>query len=116
MQRTEEQTALIKKTMQYIKDHPNEHQQRYMAQKTESGTKFCFAGTAMVLSGYEPEWTPRGFLHCWKDPEGKVVNHSLLRAKDLLGLTSGQAEILFSDYATLEDVHYEVKALLGEPV
>lgn len=48
---------LLRKTLEHIEAHPNEWSQRVWGQRIVGcGTTYCFAGTAAVLSGYEPAW------------------------------------------------------------
>lgn len=44
-----ESTALLRRTLEYIEAHPEEHDQRHWAQRTACGTTMCIAGTAVML-------------------------------------------------------------------
>lgn len=42
---------LLRRTLDYIKTHPNEWDQDRWVTKTDCGTSYCFAGWALALSG-----------------------------------------------------------------
>lgn len=72
---------LLQQTMQYINDHPWQHDQNVFAIENECGTAACFAGWGAMLSG----WTVR------------QIHASVMWAVGarLFGLTQLEAERLF---------------------
>ncbi len=82
---------LLRKTMEHITDHPEEHDQ----EKWLCGSFACFAGRAAVLAGATDlgDGRVRGILG--DRIEDKHVSDY---AQRLLGLTDGEAARLFSAY------------------
>jgi hypothetical protein len=113
----EKNIPLIRKTWEYITEHPEEHNQKDWARQTTCGTTYCFAGTALVLSNYDfdfGEAKPDRFdfgeanpvhrsAYVVKSPEGKLVSIGG-SAEQELGLTYEEANKLFLDCHTLADV------------
>lgn len=117
---------LLLKTLQYIKDHPEEHDQNRWFKRTPCGTTACVAGTAAILSGYRPYgWIPR------YDDEGVVsveltgyvvevgAEHPSAEniyveplAQDLLGLTAVQVDRLF--FCDDDDVERIINEIIAE--
>lgn len=90
-------------------------------------TTFCFAGWTSVLAGDEllfdppcrcPECRRLGYESTTdrvRSSETGRVRELCLRAQDLLGLTPGQADRLFSGkYSTLEELETRVRSLAGD--
>ena len=102
MERNDE---LIDKVMAYICEHPEEWDQREWYSQGVCGTTACFAGHAMLLSGYsiiaEPvrcrlpgaclEHVENRFVR----PDGTLVSFNDLEAATLLGLSQSTAERIF---------------------
>lgn len=121
----------LEQVLDYIKTHPGKHDQANWAVKGACGTTLCFAGTAVMLAGYEMYWAGRGILS-WdcgstslcKVPEGHPL--SVRMPKDLdaarplvagipsvaqreLELTDDEREALFIDAANLDHLEAMVK-------
>lgn len=50
---------LLRKTLEYISDHPEEHNQSCWAERglnTPCGTAFCAAGHAVQFAGHQIDW------------------------------------------------------------
>lgn len=87
---------LIERVMEYILDHPRQHQQG--AWISECGTAACFAGWTCLLSGFEQLRNSAGHLYDSlivddSDPDGWAEIPR--KAEELLGLTEDEAGILF---------------------
>ncbi len=85
MERNDE---LIDKVIDYIREHPEEWNQDVWGFKAPCGTEACFAGHALLLSGYT-------FEHGFRDPEGCSIWGVPDTARELLGVTDDQSRLLF---------------------
>lgn len=102
---------LLRQTLDYIKTHPQEWDQEVWRWVTDCGTVACFAGTACRLNG-----DTFGDLDCVDLvilPDGKVQEIKG-RARDILGLTIGEADGLFAAENTLETLEQIVEELCGD--
>lgn len=97
-------TELLKRTLNHIEAHPEEWDQEYWARRTLCGTSYCFAGTAVVLSGLPLAWRDVDADDYGVDAdelahnvidEGEVGDSIATAARDLLELTADQADRLF---------------------
>lgn len=97
---------LLEKTLQYIVDHPEEHNQAHWV----CGTAMCFAGHAVVLAGHQLHRLSDGTL------TGNTVdgNHVSTIARDELGLTYMQSETLFHSKNSVHDIKEIVNDLLNQ--
>lgn len=90
---------LMERTMTYIRDHPEEWDQKTFV--SACGTTHCFAGTALRLSG-----------------ETVLYGDGLVSGKQaelLLGLTSGQAcEVFYNFTADVDELALVVKDVINE--
>lgn len=91
----------LKEVREYIREHPEQHEQRFWAQKKGCGTALCLAGTAALLAGQEFEWSADRAM----DIGGKTVTGFLkdggaisIFAQDWLELTPAQVEYLFYEW------------------
>lgn len=79
------------------------------------GTAMCFAGHAAIKSGFPPAPAPevgKTTLSPWKNEHGvEVMDY----ARDRLGLTRGQSDVLFDATNTLEDLRTLVEAIIDNP-
>lgn len=85
----------MKKIRDWITEHPESYNQDLWGSQTECGTKHCIAGWACVLSGVQLSW-----YYAYDDDVSytfmtKDGAHISTVARDLLGLSSDQAEKLF---------------------
>lgn len=108
--------AKLEAVLGQIKAHPEQHNQKFWAKKTECGTSYCFAGWAVVLEGgYEIDLASRG-------PDGvkfAVTSSGRTRhicgiAKDILGLNMTDAMTLFHQANTVDDLERMVKNLAND--
>lgn len=91
---------LLEKTLQHIKDHPEEWDQSiYRSQTLPNGcsTACCFAGTAVLLAGISHT----------------VVGSIPERAEQLLGLSLEEGYTLFASNNSLEMLELMVKDLVN---
>ena len=99
---------LLEKTMQFIKDNPEKHDQARWC-----GTAQCFAGWATSLEGY----TERVYWDRHPSSSYLVVNGNDVHVEDLarklLGLTRREADQLFDADNTREDLELMVKDLVN---
>lgn len=93
---------LLRKTLEYIEEHPHEWDQDSWAEKWPGcGTTMCVAGTATYLSGADLVWTRNeGGRISFDEAVLCQTPDGLHRdiedyATELLGLTPGQANAIF---------------------
>lgn len=88
----------ITATMQYRREHPEEHRQDHWIQKSEScGTACCFAGWACLLNG----WTIHNKTYGYVEKEGVIysVRHAAVQE---LEITHEDAAVMFDCGRTVE--------------
>lgn len=96
-------TELLAETMQWVRDHPETHQQNHYGNRC--GTAGCFAFWAVQLSGrHEYQGVQR-----W-DSTGETTPYVAVRE---LGLAWGQANVLFEGSNSAEMLALMVKDLLN---
>lgn len=97
---TQRNIELLQRTMQYIKDHPNQHDQ--YDYWTTCGTPSCFAGWALHLNGITRQ---------------QVCDHPYFMtgeyAASVLGLTCDEKLWLFSPVNTIPMLELMVKDLVN---
>lgn len=104
---------LLTKVMEHIEGNPEEHDQSQWARQTECGTKYCFAGHTVFMSGWTPEFDEDSTAaFCVSGDNEQRCIESL--AKELLGLSGYQAERLFFECEDLPSVRRYVGVLLME--
>ncbi|ATS92934.1 hypothetical protein SEA_SUPERPHIKIMAN_92 [Mycobacterium phage Superphikiman] len=102
--------ALLNEVMQFILKYPEAHDQGVYF--SECGTVACFAGWACYLAGYDKVPGSRGIV---ADPESpKGCDHASFKARDLLGLTTDEAEYLFYADNSVEDLQRMVANLVAD--
>lgn len=130
----ERNDVLIDKVLGYIREHPQEWDQRFWGEKNVCGTRACFAGHAMLLSGYSLESRQRGcenpedvdhscdvhgctkFDDVFVRPDGFIIDRGHDReAAKLLGLESFDASRIFlgtriTDIEELQKLIDEIRA------
>jgi hypothetical protein len=112
--------AKLEAVLDYIRMHPEEHDQGDWARRTDCGTTLCFAGTAVVLAGYQLDWTNHS------DRTGRCVTSagdplslagtasiSAVAARELC-LAPEQVEALFWAADSLDDLERIVKDIANE--
>lgn len=119
----------LEQVLDYIKTHPEGHDQKDWAVRGACGTTLCFAGTAVMLAGYEMYWAgilswDRDSTSLCKVPEGHPLSvrmpEDLDAARPLvagipsvaqreLELTDDEREALFIDAANLDHLEAMVK-------
>lgn len=106
---------MMRRTFEYIEAHPEEHYQGNWVEKGEDcGTTRCFAGTAAHLS---PDYAIRlsvedSYFTCHREEDGEEVEFSRAGA-EILGLNDNQAEEMFFDAGTLDDLYALAKQYTG---
>jgi hypothetical protein len=108
---------LLRKTMEHIEAHPEEHDQDYWGLMTACGTVMCFAGHAAVFDGATPIWA--------QTPSDRYPEMDAVRGVDgpvrveqyagrALGLTEKEADDLFWGADDIDDVRKIVAKFLAE--
>jgi hypothetical protein len=95
---------LLQKTMQFIKDNPDKHDQSTWI--NECGTTACFAGWACMLSGDQLD---RNATRSWVVGQQPRVIRNV--ARQHLELDGSDADCLFSASNTVEELEFMVKEL-----
>jgi len=110
---------LLQQTMQFIDDHPEQHDQSSFGYQTECGTFACFAGWACMLSG-EVTWLMQPGFKGLRTREGRLKRvltreglPASAAAQELLGLDDHEAGILFGPHNTREALKLMVKDLVN---
>lgn len=113
-----------------IKADPEHYDQGMWARKDACGTTYCFAGWAIELYGkdqYEWAFGYRSVTGKVRDPqladwawgvidrETGAYREAPDVARELLGLTRGQADRIFAAWNNLEAVEDGVKAVANDP-
>ena len=138
MSEPELNVELLDKVMDYIREHPNEHDQtvygttvadKETGRPSKCGTAMCVAGhVSVTLAGDTPEWEPEydydvNFdidegtvsLYCFSQVYTNDVYRDLVgvapRAQTLLGLTDHEASLLFAARNTLDDLERIVERI-----
>ena len=97
----ERNTELLQQTMQYIINHPDQHDQADWAVQHDCGTTACFAGWAAILSG----WTVKQ-VQLTDDPVKDIGG-------EILGLTVSESHQLFDASNTRHQLELMVKDLVN---
>ncbi|MBO0676755.1 hypothetical protein JRC04_04685 [Mycolicibacterium sp. S2-37] len=94
----ERNVELLERVMQHILDHPEQHFQGSWI--TSCGTAACFAGWAAMFSGMSAR---------------EVYEHDRMKdvGAELLGLTAGEAFVLFTSWNTRDMLQLMVKDLVN---
>lgn len=104
---------LMRKVLEHITEHPEEHDQNVWAERGPCGTAYCMAGHTVVMTGHKLSWESNEF------EEDEVVTESvqtpiLINGEEEgrisrvaafeLGLIESQWETLFLYSDTVEDL------------
>lgn len=121
-------TKLLDETLEFIKTHPQEWEQKVwfgwykdgvltydeitveMIEQNSCQSGMCFAGHAALRAGFPAP--PKNNDDLWTDGEGQHVSDF---AREKLGLTLGQASALFDGENSLEDLERMVEAIKANP-
>jgi hypothetical protein len=106
--------------LQFIKDHPEKHDQRTWGYKSDCGTTACFAGWTAVLNGYEFYFGRMVFERYYsgvKSLKTGVHSSTSTAAAVVLELTCDEAMMLFDGGNTFEELEQMVKNISnGDPI
>lgn len=120
----ERNNELIDKVLSYLKDHPQEWLQDSWV--TDCGTQACFAGHAMLLSGYGIGYSTEHWGHeieegrdcdCKKvsyfvDPSGHRIREEAFEANRLLGLSEDEGDsIYFRSFSSVEHLRQHLNEM-----
>lgn len=114
----ERNVELLQQTMQYIKDHPEQHMQDiWVTDFALCGTAACFAGWASLLDGMSAIKLLRlseGIEAVRIPGEGGRWRSAVsIHASSILGLTREEADILFGGTNTTPTLELMVKDLVN---
>jgi hypothetical protein len=107
----------LERVLQYIKDHPEQHDQNIWAAKHGCKTTMCFAGTAVALSDqYDLVWERgaiTGIYSCAQAVDRETWEIVSVRgaAERILGLENRESSALFNWSRTRDDLELMVKNL-----
>lgn len=87
---------LMERTLQYIKDHPEKHDQWLYVGGDDCESAMCFAGWAVFLSG-------RVTFQQWRN------SNWVDTAAEVLGISHEEALVLFQPHNTLNQLEHMVK-------
>lgn len=98
--------ARLQDVLEWVEAHPERHNQRVWAKRTECGTAACLAGWTVMFAGIEINWEPDG---CWEagthfiydTVDGVFISDA---AAHLLGLDEHVAKRLFDEDNTVRDL------------
>jgi len=98
--------ALLRKALEHIDAHPEEHDQRSWARKSSCGTTMCLAATVAVLAGHEIDWSKplmtTGYsAHFYELVDGRKIPDA---AQESLGADDEQAHSLFYGCKNADDL------------
>lgn len=108
---------LLSKTMDYINEHPEEHDQSWWGLGTACGTTMCFAGHAIKQGGGQLLWADgsEDLVVGAIGPYGEKGSPGMI-AEQMLELAPKEATDLFDGSTSLEDVRAVVQRLLDSEV
>lgn len=87
----------------HIEAHPEEWNQHVWARHVHCGTAYCLAGHAVVRAGAEIRWDERRTLAELCVLHGRTYTIGSA-AREILGLTSRQADHLFNGVNSIQDL------------
>jgi hypothetical protein len=101
--------ARLRKALEFCKDNPNEHNQKYWGISTSCGTTMCLGGTVVYQAGYKLQWervNPRlSAATMAVHPEtGEIVDIED-EAAALLGIDDDDVGMLFHHAQTVRDLY-----------
>lgn len=106
---------MMRKTLEHIAAHPEEHNQYSWGRYNGCGTTMCYAGTALVLKGYQLVYDMQPNGNYVADTATHPVTGDLVDIEDeaakVLGLKSRQAHDLFYNFGGLRELYQEVNKI-----
>lgn len=102
---TTEHVARLRAALEYVRAHPERWDQGewFRRDTTSCGTTMCLAGVGAHLAGYEPAWESDDTAY-EVYLAGQLPHNVYDVATALFGLTYAEADELFFDSNTLEDL------------
>lgn len=105
---------LMRKVLEHITAHPEEHNQHVWAERNPCGTTYCMAGQTVLMAGHEIAWSNGSEPDLDEDcadhvttrietPDGRSNYIPHVAAREL-GLSGCQATELFYDSTSIEDL------------
>ena len=93
---------LMRKTLEHVTLHPEEHRQHLWLRRTPCGTVGCFAGHAVIFAGHEIDW---GIANLYGELDvTKAGDTIFVVARRELGLTVDDAESMFYGGNGIDDL------------
>lgn len=112
---------LARKVLDHIRRHPETWDQGSWVSTQDCGTAYCFAGHALVLSGYKPNTYIDAYTgelqtsySTMVRPDGHAV-YVEYEAQELLGIDFGRGTRLFDCNNDLDDLADIVDAYAANP-
>lgn len=100
MTETTVNVPLLRKVLDHITAHPEEHDQQSWGIKTSCGTAYCVAGHALAMSGVDFRWEYQlGAVRAIYTAEGEDVFEA---GRQILGLDFEGADDLFESSNSLD--------------
>jgi len=107
---------LLRKVMEHIENHPDEHNQKMWAIRNECGTAYCFAGHTVIMSGWRVLFEPYGNGNLWagacKNPETGARVTISKAAAGLLGISPELARMLFNETNSADFLRFLVDEII----
>ena len=91
---------LLRKALEYITEHPEEHDQSSWARRTPCGTTLCLAGTVAKLTGHDFSWDVFPDL-AFSTTTGRLISEV---AQDELRIDNVDAHLLFHGCDTVDEL------------
>jgi hypothetical protein len=99
---------LLRKVMDHITAHPEEHDQESWAIRRDCGTTMCVAGWTVHFAGHVIDWSEDDSESCTVDGNRALISDT---AQADLGIGAGAVEDLFFQSVTLDDVWQTVERI-----
>jgi hypothetical protein len=101
--------ARLRKTLEFIHAHPEEHNQQYWAVKRSCGTTMCLGGTVVHQAGYKLQWQQvssnmKAATMAVHPATGEIVNIED-EAADLLRIDHDDVQMLFHRSESIGDLY-----------
>lgn len=91
----------LRKALEHVTEHPEEHDQTIWARRTKCGTTGCLAYWITVYAGYEARWPNAVTVHTNWTTANEPIRDTAARE---VGLTRDQADQLFEMGNTIDNL------------
>lgn len=90
--------------IEWIEAHPEQHDQGDPFARRECGTTACLAGILCLLDGWEPAWEDDEEEDAYFAVKNGEKRNAMRLARELLGATRYQADSLFLESWSLDEI------------